>query len=136
MQEFSLMREGEFTMRIMSHANKIRGCAFLALTATLASSSHGAVGDNVLTEKRIISQVLVATGSGGAIYYLRADDGWGASGCSGAIYGYISESVPGAAAALSTALAARATGKPVSFSGVCGDTAGNGEYIKIGTLFY
>lgn len=114
----------------------LRAIAFLALCATAASSSHGAIGDNVLTEKKAISQVLVTAGPAGAQYYLRADGGWGAPGCTGAVYGYIDKNTPGADAVLSTALAARATGKPVSFSGVCGDTAGSGEYIQIRTLYY
>ena len=113
---------------------KLRSAAFMILCLTAAPSSRGAVGDTVTTEKKIISQLLIGAGPSGSFYYMRADGGWGATGCSGAIYAYIGETVPGAGAVLSAALTARSTGKPISFSGICGDSAGSGEYIQIRTV--
>jgi len=119
-----------------SHWRKLRCAAFMAICLTAASSSRGAVGDTVTTEKKVISQLLIGAGPAGSFYYMRADGGWGATGCSGAVYAYIGETVPGAGAVLSAALTARSTGKPISFSGICGDSVGSGEYIQIRTVIY
>jgi hypothetical protein len=119
-----------------SHWRRLRSAAFFILCLTAAASSHGAVGDTVTTQKKIISQILIGAGPGGSSYYMRADGGWGATGCAGALYAYIDESLPGAEAVLSAALTARSTGKPISFIGICGDSAGSGEYIQIRTVIF
>jgi hypothetical protein len=115
---------------------KLRAVACSALCLTAASASYGAAGDNVTTQKKVVSEVLISTGPSGSFYYVKADGGWSTTGCSGVIYAYINQSAPGADAVLSAVLAARSTGKPIGFSGICGDTAGSTQYIQIRTVYF
>lgn len=108
------------------------GCAILL---AFPRETQAGPGDAVVTERRVISEVLLTPGSGGS-YYVSAIGGWGAANCPGAIYAYLLHETPGAEGALSAILTARASGKPIGFSGICGDASGQPQYIQIRNVYF
>lgn len=96
-----------------------------------ASIALAAPGDMVSTGARLIKDVQIQNADTGATYYFTAEGGWQVSNCAGVTLAYIPESYPGAKAILATVLAAKAAGTPISFYGICGDTAGNALYLQI-----
>ena len=98
---------------------------------TLSASAFGAPGDMVQTTTKAIQVVDVQNDGGGATYYFRADGGWQVPNCSGVTHAYVREDAPGAKAILAAALTARASGTPITFTGICGDAAGNTSYLQI-----
>ena len=102
-----------------------------AATFAVSSIASAAPGDMVSTTSKVILTVQVQNSSASATYYFTAAGGWSAPGCNGTLYAYINEHDPGAKAILAAALSSKATGTPITFGGVCGDSAGNELYIQI-----
>jgi hypothetical protein len=100
----------------------------MILTATFALA---APGDMVSTASKSIQSVQIQNNGASATYYFTASGGWEAANCGNVQYAYIDESAPGAKAILAAALSSKATGSPLSFGGICGDSGGNLQYLQI-----
>jgi hypothetical protein len=105
------------------------------LTIALSTWSLGGQagpGDMVATQSRVIKEVRIQNAPAGASYMFVAEGGWGAgSDCTGLLYPYISETAYGAKAILAAALTSKSTGTPLTFTGICGDTGGDTQYLQI-----
>lgn len=106
--------------------------AMLTVGLLISSSVYAALGSQVTTSKELVGEISIQNSSSIATYYFKSEDNnWSAPNCPNAIYAFIRESAPGAKAILSTALAAKATNKPIQFGGICGNGSGNDQYIQI-----
>jgi len=88
-----------------------------------------AVGDTVATSKEVVGEVRVS--KNGVVYFVSEDGDWSAPGCPNAKYVYYLPDYPGGDKTFSAALASKVSKQPISFSGVCGDASGNGQYIQL-----
>lgn len=98
---------------------------------TSSPSSYAGPGDMVGTSSRVIKEVRIQNTPSGATYYFVAEGDWAVANCAGVLYPYIAENAPGPKAVLSAALTSKSTGSPLSFTGICGDSAGDTQYLQI-----
>jgi hypothetical protein len=99
--------------------------------AALPMAAHAGPGDMVNTASRVVSEVRIQNTPTAAVYYFTADGGWSAANCSGVVHSYIAENAPGAKAIIAAALASKMSGSPMTFTGICGDPAGDTTYLQI-----
>jgi hypothetical protein len=132
------IHEGQFnrfaTMRAI--IRKLASIMSIILGFTMPLASQAAIGDTVTTDKKVISEIVIQNTSTSSFYYAKTASGWGITACPNVLYVYIDRSTPGADAVLSAILTARSTGKPIGFSGICGDTNGDGQYIQIRAVYF
>lgn len=100
--------------------------------STWSMGGQAGPGDMVATQSRVIKEVRIQNSSAGATYMFVAEGGWGTSSdCAGMLYPYIAETAPGAKAILAAALTSKSSGSPLVFTGICGDTGGDTQYLQI-----
>lgn len=88
------------------------------------------------TLSKPIDQLLInavdAAGNGNAYYFFFNGSGWGASGCSQAVYVRVKEGTLGAQAIFSASLAAKASGATVKYLGQCfSDSVFDANYMYL-----
>jgi hypothetical protein len=102
-----------------------------SLLLTWSATSLAGPGDMVSTSSLVVKEVQIQNSASSATYYFVTEGGWQAGNCSGVLWPYIGETAPGAKAIIAAALASKTTGTPLSFTGICGDTAGDTRYLQI-----
>ncbi len=98
---------------MFTQSKSLIGLVFLILSSSVSAAE---------TLSKPIDQLLinaVDAGNGNAYYFFFNGSGWGAPGCSQAVYVRIKEGTPGAQAILSASLTAKASGATVKYLGEC-----------------
>ena len=107
-------------------------CLFVLIFSPVISTA--AVNDEVTTGKEVIGEVRAQ--AGGVFYFVSEDGNWNAPNCPNAKYAYFRDSLTIGNEIFSAALASKLSKTPIKFRGICGDEAGNDNYIRINYMIF